>query len=595
MPRAPLRRRQPNRNGPSPRAHRKIPSSSPARLELQKRLAQKPIGQRPDDSDDSDRLVVKGRGRRGRNAPRQEIFASGAVGKGDTPGAHPTRVQRRRSLTKATDDILARTRPDDSPQRVTNKEAPQRPLLAKGNADKATRQRPVPAPVPSSAVKPPASVLRSAQPTPTRENSILGTLKPRRRQPSILQALEPDSSTLDLEDEERFLPDSESTPTNLAISHNVSSTPVTKSSHTSLHSSSKKRKLGPASNFQPALVERTSSEAPRPAASSPDRAGTPEPSLPTVAVSTLRKRGRKSREHIREDEDIMALPRSSSSLSLSPVKPNTPAPTRHRRKKAPKLAPTLATAELQALMMPRKRRRTARTRTQMQSEFDIPVDSDSHRSEKSDPADEEDESIFLPAKKGRKPRRMQAAVNRGFKAGGGTKRGTVVKQSGRGAANRSNANTSTSHLMATKEPVLAPCTPILSGRNHSTKSPSQLSTVNSSNLNTKRTNNGRRRNGQGKSKQLGGSPHGSQDHTGADKENFDLQHHGSLDESGIETPERGPTSVKSSGGRLDTTNINKAKTAITTLGKWADVDAWDLDFEDVEVTTGSSGSSPMRR
>jgi hypothetical protein len=29
--------------------------------------------------------------------------------------------------------------------------------------------------------------------------------------------------------------------------------------------------------------------------------------------------------------------------------------------------------------------------------------------------------------------------------------------------------------------------------------------------------------------------------------------------------------------------------------KWSDIDAWDMDFEDVEVMTGSGGSSPMRR
>jgi len=29
--------------------------------------------------------------------------------------------------------------------------------------------------------------------------------------------------------------------------------------------------------------------------------------------------------------------------------------------------------------------------------------------------------------------------------------------------------------------------------------------------------------------------------------------------------------------------------------KWADIDAWDMEFEEVEVISGSGGSSPTRR
>jgi hypothetical protein len=45
------------------------------------------------------------------------------------------------------------------------------------------------------------------------------------------------------------------------------------------------------------------------------------------------------------------------------------------------------------------------------------------------------------------------------------------------------------------------------------------------------------------------------------------------------------------GGGSETGDVGK--TAPVSRGKWADIDAWDMDFEEVEVTTGSS--SPTRR
>jgi hypothetical protein len=83
-------------------------NSAALKAELEKKLAHKPIGPRPNDSDDSDRLVFKGSGRRGRSVPRQEIYASGGVGKGDQPGAYPSRAQRRQSMTRATKEILTK-------------------------------------------------------------------------------------------------------------------------------------------------------------------------------------------------------------------------------------------------------------------------------------------------------------------------------------------------------------------------------------------------------------------------------------------------------------------------------------------------------
>lgn len=582
MPRAPLRRRQPNRNGALPHSRQTIPNSTPVRRELEKKLAHKPVAQRPNDSDDSDRLVVKGNGRRGRNVQKQEIYASGGVGKGDKPGAHPTRAQRRKSLVQATKEVLAKAQQDAPASMSSESVRPaQRSLLANCHADKVTqaqRQEPGRAAISSSAVKAPASIPRSVQHTPTRETSILGTLKPRRRQPSILQALEPDSSSFDLDDEEQFLPDMESTPTEPSTALNVSSTPAT---NLSLSSSSKKRKFGSTDKPQPDIVEKIPKATSKPAASSPRSEETREPSLPPVAASAPRNSRSRSREKVHEDDDdIMALPRSSSSLLLSPVRAMTPAAAKNRKKKAPKPAPTMATEELQTLMMPRKKRRTARARTITPGEFDIAADSDSHDSEQFDLPNEEDDPSFLPTNKGRNSRRkapVLKAMDAEGKSGRGSKPGGGAEQRSSAAARTSKSNTSTRHLRATQMPVLAPSTPTSTRINHSTKSPSQLSTVNTSDLNLKQADT-RQRTKQGKARHPGGSPHEGQDPIdGADKENLDVRH-GSLDESGAEN--------------LDTSHEN---TAETSRGKWADIDAWDLDFEEVEATSASSGSSPLRR
>ncbi|EXJ88879.1 hypothetical protein A1O3_01943 [Capronia epimyces CBS 606.96] len=600
MPRPPLRRRQLSRAGPPPRIGKKVPSSTPARLELEKKLAHKPTGQRPNDSDDSDRLVVKGNGRRGRNVPRQEIYASGAVGKGDKPGNHPSRAQRRRNMTRVTNEILAQTQQDARTSNPSSTEQPpQRSPVASGDTNRATSTqspKPVPPRVYSSATKPPASILRSALPTPTRENSILGTLKPRRRQPSILQALEHDSSTFDLEDEEQFLPDAESTPMNPARSRTISSTPATNSSHVS---SSKKRKLSSVNIFQPSVVDVLPKPTASPVARSRDTTGTPEPSLPPAAVSALRKSRRNSLDKA-GNEDIMALPESSSSLSLSPVKTKTRAMTRKSRKKATKPAPIMATEELQALMMPRKRRRTARTRTRLLGEFDIAPDSDTDDSEHIDLPNGGDESSFLPATKGRKLRRKVPVVkslNTQDNARGGTRSGNVDKQGHSAVAGKSSkSNTSTRHLIATKAPVLAPFSPTSTRWNHSTKSPLQLSVVDSSNLNSNRAiKHGQRKQG-GKSKHLGGSLRGEQGPSvgGADKENLDPGD-GLLGKTVIEDVQAGSMSAEVAGTIKDKIDGDKSKSTATMKGKWADIDAWDLDFEDVEVMTGSSSPSPMRR
>ncbi|KAI1609197.1 hypothetical protein EDD37DRAFT_653340 [Exophiala viscosa] len=586
MARGPLRRRQNYRNAPSPVYGRKVPNSSPAKLELEKKLAHKPVGKRPVDSDDSDRLVVKGNGRRGRNATTQEFYASGAVASGDKPGAYPSRVQRRQNMTRDTQEILANAQQSAQKDAASGPPTTKRPLrevngLSGGEHEKAALSKTVPA----STIKAPRGLPRSAQPTPSRETSVLGTLKPRRRQPSILQDLGLDSSTLDLEDEDQFLPDDESTPFTLPKTHNASITPATDSPYTS---SSRKRKYGSSDPLQPDVNGGGQRQTTSPITTVDSQKPTSHPVLPPMPVSALRESGRKHRKHAGED-DILAPPESSSSLSASPAKMQSPAATRKSRKE-PKPLTAITTDALRAQVMPTKRRRTAREHPHTQSEFDIPADLDESPGEPSEP---DDESSFLPTKKGRRTKRKEPVVGaasartkgvaRGTKGGSNVKRGIPARATFK-------SQSSTRRLITTTKPVLTPSTSTSAKRNRKTKSPSQLSSVE---VTTSRPNPHEEQD-ESQHKQYGGSRRRRQDKVeGPDKENLGLDA-GLSDDSGVESADAVLSGPKDSEKTPDAVPAVEDVATIS-KNKWADIDAWDMDFEEVEVMTGSGGSSPMRR
>ncbi|KIW10983.1 hypothetical protein PV08_10282 [Exophiala spinifera] len=621
MPRPALRRRHLNRNAPTPRHGGKIPNSSPAKLELEKKLAHKPVGQRPTDSDDSDRLVVKGNGRRARQP--QEIFASGAVGKGDTPGAYPSRAQRRKNMIRDTREILASAQqssensPDPNPKQPRQNETA--PLTngkvrkVSGTKQDVSAQTPA---VVSSALKPSAALPGSVQPTPSRETSILGILKPRRRQPSILQDLGNESSTFDLADEEQFLPDDESTPYNLSKSHNVPITPATHSSQPST-ASSKKRKFGSSDPVQSHVDERRTKS---PLVTMDATTVSPEPSLPPMPVSALRQSGRKYRERAERHDDILAPPESCSSSPSSPAKVSTALSVKKITTKSSRPGNTMTTEQLRALMMPTKRRKTTRERKGVLGEFDIPADPDTNLDDIGifDDGDG-DESSFLPTQ--RKSRKTRAKPGRrkplkasSADAGAVAKPANLNKQATAAAARaaKSKTKSSTEHFTATTAPVLTPSTStattrLYSRRNRETKSPSQLRTINFStsvpaSVEVQVEN---------PTKSYGGSHlrrSGRQRRDTADKENR-IPEDFSSNESSLYDGDGGRGR---SGVAVDVEeerdkdkdrqeNVRGKSSSVLRNGnkggssKWADIDAWDMDFEDVEVTTGStSGSSPMR-
>ena len=448
MPRPPARpkRRQAQPNSPRLR----IPNQAAARKELADKIAKKPIAKDLPDSDDSDKLVTKGAGgRRGHFINPQPIYASGGVAIGDKIAAHPTRAQRKRSMDEA---LMSSGRDSQSPSTNTTQTKNSKLGSGKRTATAAT-------PGPSSSAKQPQLIPASARPTPARDLTIIEGIRPRGRQPSILHAPALDNSTLSLDDS-FALPDDESTPPNLNKANVTTSTPLSSALSSS---ASRKRKFG--SNDP---VRNSTS---RPVAKTPS----PEPSLPPQpqSISALRTSGQKHRRQTihREDEDVMAPPRSSSSVPSSPQKDKAPATSKQQRSKS-KPALAMTTEELQALMPTKRRKTTREQKRKAGSHFDIAEDSTSNQTL------EETDDSFLPSKqrKGRRP-----------------------KQNVKSKATKSKANKSTPP-------------PLRSTRRRSAKSPAQQNIVQSRSITLSESPN--------KGERSGGSRLKAKD-TGGGKENED--------------------------------------------------------------------------
>lgn len=163
-------------------------------VELQQKLVNKPIGRVLTDSDDSDRLITSNRnGRNRRGIPRRDIYASGGVGLGDIPGAHTSQRKQTQTSRKAEAQEPAGKEKQATPKNVKAIAKPT--TYQKQFAQAVEKQN---APIQSSpAASGPASISRAPtrlQATPRAETSILGNIKPRRRQPSILQLIENNDS-----------------------------------------------------------------------------------------------------------------------------------------------------------------------------------------------------------------------------------------------------------------------------------------------------------------------------------------------------------------------------------------------------------------
>ncbi len=538
MPRPPYKRAKHNHPDPVKRVQRgpKVNPISPQ--ELNQKLAPKPLGRGLTDSDDSDKLVTSNKsGRNRKGVPRKDVYASGAVAPGDAPASHKSPRQTRQNAPK-----VGAQQPTVNDRKKSAASAPLQQNVAKPTV-RATKQ------VVDQAVRkelPSSPVPRSAQTSraPTRlqgiadaETSALGTIKPRRRQPSILHLVENnDSSNIADEGLDDFLPNDESTPIHLSKSHVPISTPASSLSH---QVASRKRKLSPPITLVPASQESHAAQDQRRRLPNADEANVsdPEPKLPPPSRSVTALRHTRAEP---EDDYIMAPPQSSSPPQ-SPAKPNTPSPAKRRPNQLSKKPPAPSTSALQALM-PTRKQRSGRQPPQPQSEFDIPADSNSDASEDLDDNDEN----FRARSKGRK----RTATTKG--------NGKLSKQPSN-AQSRIKGRTAKSTISPTKAVI-----PL--------KRPSADRSAAKFSISQQRDS--------AKAKATYASRH--QDTIG-DKENQPAD--SSEDFSSITSPEE--DSIEES---LVNTQPSKEMQAIAK--KFEDVDAWDMEFED--VTIGGS-SSPNRR
>ncbi|KAF7504015.1 hypothetical protein GJ744_002894 [Endocarpon pusillum] len=354
MPRPPVKRSKLNTSNQAAKRTPNNPlSSSPAarRRQLHEKLAHKSIGRVPDDSDDSDELVVKSstpRNRRG--VPRQEIYASGGVAKGDQVAAHKSSSHKRERVVP---EELSRSeaRLNGGGKNAQPKTRGLRPINRLSTSQTAP---PTTSKVPTSVIRSPAEYAsvhasrEGGRKSPAAETSILGPIRTRKRQPSILRSIDgPDSSVLD-PDLEDFLPDDQSTPLNTSRKRKLSRSP---------------RVSTPVQSAPQADVLTTGNT----------DVTNGQPDLPPLLPSATSQRQQSPPEI---DSDTMAPPQSSSS-SPSPVKAKTPLPstTKLNNRKTKESKP-LSTAALQALMPTRRQQRARRERAaKATSEFDIPEDS----------------------------------------------------------------------------------------------------------------------------------------------------------------------------------------------------------------------------
>jgi hypothetical protein len=587
MPRPPYKRAKLNHPTPSKRVAK--PSTVSPVVELQQKLANKPLGRVLTDSDDSDKLVTSNRnGRNRRGIPRKDIYASGGVGVGDLPGAHRSQPQNPQAGQRPD----AQKAPGKGKQPAVNQRAQVSGITKPAVGQEmqiahVAEKRHLPTKS-SPAALGSASVGRAPtrlQTTPGPETSILGNIKPRRRQPSILQQLENnDSSNIGEEDEDDFLPNDESTPLNHSAAQRTTSTPNSSLSHQSI---SRKRKLSPPITLVPASQVRGKSPRPenRLHTTATDE-GESEPELPPSRSATGPVRATPEPY----DPDIMAPPLSSSPLK-SPEKPAIPSPVKKPPGKGRKQPTAPSTNELRALM-PARRQRTGRLRSKPLGEFDIPADTDSDGGTSPAVGSEEgDDLSFRADARGRKSKPARKNNNDGSKSKP-AKKSNPARTGGKDRAGRDKSTLSPTKLV----------TPLPKGRvggaSQKSATKSSLSQQQQQHVPDSSTTTTATATAKGKATYSSSSSHHRRrrlrllDISG-DKENrpVDL----SADFSGGEAGN--PGDEEDDDDSLEQSIEEPAKTKPTKemaqlAKKFADVDEWEMEFEDVSL---GGNSSPNRR
>lgn len=563
MPRPAIKRRKQNSfSKSSPRRHRGPPDASAHREYLQKKLANVKVGSKPENSDDSDGIVTN---RPGRNRRAIEIYASGGVAKGDKPGAFPTRSQRTRSLRGDTEEILSqRSRSTSRAPSVTSTPSAQAPsTLQKETADAndtTSRKR-------QRTTKTEANANGALSKSNTQaETSVLGVIKPRKRQNSILETLGvgydnlgPDSSAIHSDEEERFLPDEVSTPAQLSRNGLPSDAVKT--------TSSLKRKRGEAVASQQAPARPSS-----PLSSLNSQQQSPEdaqPEIPRPSRSQQRKLST-TRRASKTFNDIMAPPESSDSEDSSDEHEQLPVQSPKLRKQDPVVP---STRQLQNLM-PTKQEKPI-SAFQPQDEFDIRVDSTSSSEE-----EQEEHSTFSPARTRRAQRNGTNQPKTKTKGKENTKKAVA---NGRKENGKIKVGTkSTRNTSYTPSPVrLRTPLPLSSSkaRGSEAKSPSKQDTIMrdktaNTPLATRSTRSTKKRYGGSRRREVG-------------KENQPilLSDVASASDSSSVDKER----LKAARRQANGPEIKAWKK------QWADIDDFELEFEEVPVSTRSSSPTGMSR
>lgn len=535
MPRPPLKRHRQNSFGAKKRAN--IPDQSAARQILERKVANKPLGKKSQDSDDSDGLVTTRTA--GRNRKGKDLYASGAVAKGDKPGSYPTRAQARQTLRENTDEILSQR------SRSASRTTTPAPSSDKENSGKetTTNARPVATDSAKTRRKGASILVNGSQPVSHSEPSVLGNIKPRKRQASILRLIENDpneSSIVNSDDEDQFLPDAISTP--VASAKNVSS-PVLKSAPTSL-----KRKRG--SDARVAVTSPTTGNRPERIAETPRRSS---PARLEPPSRTQQQKLQRSKTKLQSTEDIMALPESSGDEQDADEVEEQP----RKRSRDQVIAPS--TLQLQSLM-PSKNHIKLREKP-ARNQFDIPEDSAQNSDE--DDQDEDEHSAFVPSKS----RRAQTRTTNVAKAAG-RKDKPVPRSKDQNKSTNASSHTPSSVRIRTPLPLSSTRT-----RGTQAKSPAKQGTAM---LDKSANTPSRTKPTKGAKKQYGGSRRRA---AGKENESISLSSAPSSEGEAI-------TVTKSDAQNTDSTPM--AADAKAWNRKWADIDDFSLDFEDVSPSTQSS-------
>ncbi|KKY14584.1 hypothetical protein UCRPC4_g06713 [Phaeomoniella chlamydospora] len=553
------RTRAARRNGPQ-RVTRS--ASVITREQVQKQLASKPLGKTLNNSDDSDDLVVAAPGSRNRKGvARREIYGSGGLGDGDTPQAYK-RAQAEKSkasLARSPSATSSATRRVVSVAKATRVDhATSSPLtsMPTSTPPKSILRKPSGTFSRGNSLEPNNGVKATSQCTPGPAKGSFSDLKPRKRQPSLLAGLRQDTtnlgdSTFDatgLDEFDDILPNDESTPLNAgkisaegrtSISLSQPSTSIagrkrkitTPNGETASHVGSTRKRLSTERQLSPSPLINTQSRS---------------PSLP-------RMRERVPAEH---DDEIYAPPQSSSSpvritadsprprnvaMQNSPKLQEKSRPTRRQR---PSGQSKITTEALQALLPSRKQSKKFASG----NEFDIP--SDSSQGPRKRAVDEENEESFIPAQKLRKARSGKDASRGLVKSGGRITKGPMKQATSQGANRK-----------VRKGPSPVKATPLQDASKRSAAKSSQQQEK------AKVTYSSRRL-----------------DISAEDKEN---QPYGIFSGSSLLHTARRNGSPKTKDLVIDL-SISGAERK-----KWADIDAFSLDFEEVS-SENLGGSSPLR-